>query len=90
MKCEPCYLWLPDEQHLTIHKKISHFTQQNITLIKNSLNFTKGGAGGLSNPNRGQAHSYCEPSIDDKRDKKSNKTGSNYQLNKKRICICRA
>ena len=84
MKCEQCYLWLPDEQHLIIHKKISNFTQQNITLIKKSLNFTKGGTGGLSNPNKRQAYSNCEPSIDNKRDKKSDGTGSNYQLNNKK------
>ena len=80
IQCGQCLLWMPSEQRLRIHKKLNHFKQKQTSKIKNSLNLIKGEAGNLSNPNRGQADSYCDKTINDKRDHRSNKTGSNYQL----------
>ena len=56
-------------------------------VIKNTLNLIKGEAGSLSdnqsNPKRGQADTNCNLNLNDKRDKKSNIPGFNFQELKK-------
>ena len=62
-------------------------------VIKNSLNLTKGEAGGLSeiksNPKRGQVSKPCISIVNEIRDQLSNKTVSKNQFKKKRFYSCR-
>ena len=86
-KCDICTTCFISDHSLKTHKDLTHLYKKDPIVKKNPLNLTKGEAGGMSdcqsNPNRGHAYKNCKPIVSSKRDIKSKKSGSNYQINKK-------
>ena len=87
LKCRKCSHFLPSDKAFKTHMRIHKSKEKQPIVIKRSLNLINGEAGGLpdpwSNPKRGQVYKNCNVIVKEKRDKKSIKTGSNYQSFKK-------
>ena len=93
-KCDQCLMIALSDNVLKTHKELAHSTTIHKEVIKKSLNFIKGEAGGLSdyqsNPKRGQGDIICNQIVSDvlkiilldKRDIKSNKPCSKDQIYK--------
>ena len=64
-RCQKCTFCVNEEELLSIHQKFMHPIVEPMIVIKKSLNLTKGGAGGLSNPKKGQAIVCCEQILND-------------------------